>query len=277
MKNLLLLLFCFAVGLAQGQVTGVDYLMKYNCLTAKYDVSIVILGGSATSIPYRAQFNSQISLVVPTGETVQITNLYMPLQNNQFYTGTIPIMWSLGNPVISPEAQPENDFYGVTPQLSPAAFYNNLQENDTATLFSFTAGSSGVYDESIRFFDEDIDPEKSDLGMGGGDFRNGFTMGGATQLYNDYSVESCITNVQEEPNIKPNIFPSPFQDLLTIELINETNRIAVIDTNGKVYYQLSNVTEGSTFINTTNYPSGIYFVRIKNKNGIITNKKIVKI
>ena len=274
MKNLFLLIFCAVVGFAQGQVTSVDYLMKYNCETEQYDVSIVILGGSATSIPYRAQFNSQISLVVPTGEAVQITDRYMPLENNQAYTGTIPLEWQLGSPIISPQAQPENDFYGVTPKLSPAAFYNDLQENDIVTLFSFTAGSSGVYDETVRFFDNNNDPSVPEMG---GDFSNGFTIGGSTQLYHENSVESCITNIQEELKIETKIFPSPFQDLLTIELTNETNRIAVLNTSGQVYYQLSSASKESIFINTINYPSGIYFVRIEHENGTISNRKIVKL
>lgn len=69
------------------QVTGVKYLMKYNTTTCKFDACIVITAGSATTAPQRAQFNSQYSVVVPTGTTISIgeNDSHNPIQNNQTY------------------------------------------------------------------------------------------------------------------------------------------------------------------------------------------------
>ena len=120
MKKLLILLFsCFA-GMTLGQVESVDFLMKYDCESNQYDICLIILEGSATSIGQRAQFNSQISIVVPAGEALAITEEYMPIQGNQNYDGTIPLDWFLTNPVYAPEAQPENDFYSISPKLNTA-------------------------------------------------------------------------------------------------------------------------------------------------------------
>lgn len=274
MKKFFVLLFCLTTAAAFGQVKKVDYLMKYNCETNKYDVSLMIKEGSATTIPHRAQFNSQISIVVPTGEAVVITNKYMPLQSNQDYTGTAPLDWGLGNPIFSPEAQPENDFYSVIPKLSPASFYNNMEEGDVVMLFSFIAGTTGQYNEDIRFFKNGIDPDDNDVGMGGGDFSNGFSIGGAEQLYNGNIEESCLTDIEEPLSIEANIYPNPFEHQFTIELSEDVKSIKVIGAEGKVYYQSDKKSKGILTVNAYDYPSGIYYVRIETNNGIASQKLI---
>ncbi len=275
MKNLIVLFICFISAICNGQVQSVDYLMKYNCETNQYDVSLIILDGSANSIPHRAQFNAQISIVVPTGEEIVITNKYMPLEDNQNYTGTIPLNWTSGNPVNSPEAQPENDFYGVTPILSPAAFYNDLEEGDIVMLFSFIAGTSGQYNENIRFYKNGVDPDDSAPGMGGGDFSNGFSIGGAIQLYNDNVEESCITDIDEELTLAANVYPNPFDNQFLIDLPIDVESIHVIGSEGKIYNKSNNKSKGVVTINSYDYPAGIYYVRIESENGI-TSRKIIK-
>lgn len=275
MKQILLLLICCFTSTLFAQVTGVDYLMKYNCETNQYDVHIVILEGSATSIPHRAQFNCQISLVVPTGENVVITNKYMPLQNNQQYTSNAPMDWSLGSPIYAPEAQPENDFYSITPKLSPASFYNDLATGDVVKLFSFIAGSSGEYNSEVRFFRNGEDPDDTAPGMQGGNFSNGFTLGGATNIYNENIEEGCgITDVEESRLTDVHVFPNPFQDELTIELTQDVKHVQVIDGNGRVHYQTGYKSKGILKINAMQFPAGVYYVRLQSENGTGIHKVV---
>ncbi len=167
------------------QVTQVDYQAKYNDVDCQWDFYIIIQEGSATSVPHRAQFNSQYSIVVPTGTVITGAPInYMPLQNNQSYTGTEPLKWTLGTPVVNPAASPGNDFYGVTPTLSPASFYNNLAAGDTIRIFALDIGPITSCGDSIRIFNNLTDPPSNAPGMGGGDFSNGFTIGGSSQTYN---------------------------------------------------------------------------------------------
>lgn len=275
MKKLITFLLCLTAIIGFGQVQSVDYLMKYNCETNQYDVSLIILEGSATTIAQRAQFNSQISIVVPTGEGIVITNKYMPLQSNQDYSGTAPLDWGLGNPIFAPEVQPENDFYSIVPKLSPASFYNDLNEGDEVMLFSFLAGTTGQYDENIRFFDNGIDPDDKGEGMGGGDFSNGFALGGAFQLYRGNVEESCATDLEEEVLAASNVYPNPFGHQFTVELSTDAKSIQVIGAEGKVYYQTGNKSKGVLTVNTIEYPSGVYYIKIETEIGI-TSRKIVK-
>jgi len=277
MKNLFLLLFFIVSVNLLGQVTSVDYLMKYNCETNQYDVNIVILEGSATTIPQRAQFNSQITIVVPSGETLELTETYMPIQNNQAYTGTVPLKWTLGTPLISPSAQPESDFYSITPTLSPAAFYNDLEVGDIVKLFGFTAGITGQYDENIRFFKNGVDPDKGEPGMGGSDFKNGFTIGGSTQTYHGNIEESCVTDIEEHFQLRVSVYPNPFQNYFKIELQDDILNIQIIDTEGKVYYESINKAKGTLTVNAYDYPRGVYYTRIVSRIGLVSSRRIVKL
>lgn len=167
------------------QVTEVDYQAKYNDVDCVWDFYIIIQEGTATTVPQRAQFNSQYSIVLPTGTVISGAPInHMPLQNNQSYTGTVPLKWTLGTPVVNPAASPGNDFYGITPTLSPASFYNNLAAGDTVKIFSLDISPITECGEGIRIFNNDTDPPSNAPGMGGGDFSNGFTIGGSTQTYN---------------------------------------------------------------------------------------------
>jgi len=274
MRDLFILLFCLMTSSLAAQVQGVDYLMEFNCETNKYDVSIVILSGSATTIPQRVQFNSQISILVPTRSPFVITDNYMPLQNNQNFTGTIPLEWAFGGEVYAPAAQPQNDFYSIVPTLAPASFYNNLQPGDIVTLFSFT---SDGYSPEVRFFENGVDPGPSAPGMIGADFSNGFTIGGLNQLYNGNLVETCTTNVEDEQLQDVKVFPNPFQQEITVELSDVTKHITIFNSTGKLFYQSGINSNKTTTINTNNYPKGVYFIRIENENGFTVTRKIMKL
>ncbi len=273
--TVIILSLFFVIGF--GQVQRVDYQMQYNCETNAYDVSLVILEGEATTVIQRAQFNAQISLVVPTGEAVEITDYVMPLENNQNYNSLTPMEWRISNPVVSPEAQPESDFYSIFPSFAPTSYYNNLNAGDRIKLFSFVAGESGAYDVRVRFFDNGIDPSSQDPGMQGGDFSNGFSLGGGggVQIYNDHSEESCLTGIDEELDRLIRVYPNPFEDQLIIELSENVKRIEVSGMNGIVIYQEELTSSNPVLIDTNTFPSGVFFVRIQFPNEILT-KKLIK-
>jgi len=138
MKKALITFYLF-IGICtviDAQISSVKYILKYNETTTFYDVKLYIEEGSATSLVHRTQFNSLISVVVPTGSTVLIPESYNPIVNNHFYGGTAPCEWLLGPPVVSPPAQPENDFYYIYPTLIPVCSYNDIYQGDTITLLN---------------------------------------------------------------------------------------------------------------------------------------------
>lgn len=181
-----LLLLC---GSLTAQVTSVDYQLKYDTAACQYDAYIIINAGSATTVPQRIQFNAQYSIVVPTGTALSVTQSYMPLQSNATYTGTTPLTWSAGTPIIAPAAQPESDFYSITPDLGITSHYNDLAAGDTVRIFSIAVDTVFDCSQGIRIYENGVDPDSNAPGMGMADFSNGFTLGSITQIYSANSTQ----------------------------------------------------------------------------------------
>lgn len=165
-------------------VSSVDFALKYDPMTCWYDFHIIIQEGYAEGIGQRTQFSSQISMVIPTGSTIEIVQLYMPLRSNQSYNGSVPTDWNLGPTISNPASSPNNDFISITPSISPSSQYNNIYAGDTIKLFSVAIAGAPNCGEGIRLFENGVDPNSGDAGMDGADFSNGFTIGGFAQLYN---------------------------------------------------------------------------------------------
>ncbi len=183
-KSILLALFLFLlITPIDGQVTGAKYKIEFNESTTLYDCKLVIIDGSTSTVFHRIQFNAQYTIVVPTGCTFEIAELHMPLVDNQNHTSTTPMKWTIGSIITSPISQSESDFYSITPSLAPTALYNDLQQGDEVTLFSLRVLGDEICDRNIRPFNIETDPSSADDGMAGGDFRNGFTIGGINQIY----------------------------------------------------------------------------------------------
>lgn len=173
----------FIVADSNAQVTSVKYQIRFNPTNCRYDCYLIIVSGTATTASQRLQFNAQYSIVVPTGSSIAVAQNFMPLNNNQTYTGTVPLKWQLSSSVIAPAAEPQSDFHSITPTLSPSSFYNNLAPGDSIRLFSLTISPTTSCASGIRIFRNGIDPGSGAPGMDGGDFSNGFTMGSPSQLY----------------------------------------------------------------------------------------------
>ena len=48
-------------------------------------------GGGATTAADRLQLDARYSVIVETGTTVTIAENYLPIYNNETYTGTVPM------------------------------------------------------------------------------------------------------------------------------------------------------------------------------------------
>ncbi len=180
---LTVMLFWGVCGSVIGQIDSVRFLVKYDTSLCRFDAYVVIRGGSATLPQHRAQFNAQYSIVVPTGSSVSLVASHNPIRDNINYNGTVPATWTMAPPVSAPAADPSNDFYSITPTLSPTAYYNDLMTGDSVKLFSFTVNPVNSCASLIRPFETGVDPASNEPGMGGGDFSCGFTVGGFSQLY----------------------------------------------------------------------------------------------
>ena len=157
---------------SQEQVTGVNYFMEYDTLQCRYDCSIIITEGSAILAPYRTQFNSQYTIVVPTGTTVDIEETYLPIQNNQNYDGTTPASWSIGASAFNALGL-GIDYHPISPNLNISSQYYDIVEGDTLKIFSFSISVNTECGSGVRYFENGVDQNTN-----GADYSCGFTIGG---------------------------------------------------------------------------------------------------
>lgn len=269
MKNLFTIILLSVTSYAYSQVSSLNYLLNHNCETNLYEVKIKIEEGSAMSTSERSQFNSQISILVPTGLSFEIVERHNPIQNNQNYTGTQPCEWGEFTPVVSPPELPESDFYAIAPQLSPASFYNNLNIGDEVLLFSCKIGEDTVYNPEIRFYNNDTDPA---IQSAGSDFQNGFALGSPIQVYNTNEYTSCLSSSVDELDIRVKVFPNPFTDRLLVESEYQITSLTIADVRGVVHFSSIHVDSNRIRIPTDNLVPGVYNIICESKEGT----KIVK-
>jgi hypothetical protein len=70
-------------------------------------------------------------------------------------------------------------------------------------------------------------------------------------------------------------YPNPVQDLLTIVGIDQQSMVEILDVNAKLIHQEQIQNKSQTFINTSDFTSGIYFIKITSKKSVSV-KKFVK-
>lgn len=184
---------------SSAQVQNVSYRLSFDPITNLYDCYLHVNSGTAKKLTERVQLNAQLTFLVPTGSQVDIAQSYMPLQDNQNYTGTKPMNWTKANVVAKPASDPFYDYVSVVPQLSPASFYNDLKAGEQVKLFSLKISHTDHCGDDVKLFENGQDLSSTDIGMKGADFRNGFTLGNVKQKYakNETTVTPALDVVKD--------------------------------------------------------------------------------
>uniref|UniRef100_UPI0030EEC6CF Ig-like domain-containing protein n=1 Tax=uncultured Flavobacterium sp. TaxID=165435 RepID=UPI0030EEC6CF len=168
-----------------GYSQDIDLTLKYNTTLNRYEVY---------ARPDFTQNNftwgpSQISVVVPAS----VAN--SPLQNlTSFNAGN----WGDNSIIYAPTPQPQSDFHGV----DSGGSLTNLVAGEELLIFSFTINGGCV--PGLRLFNIGVDPDSSDPGMFGGDFRNSIDNGMLTDVYNanyNNSGTVCIDAIDDNMSI----------------------------------------------------------------------------
>jgi uncharacterized protein YjdB len=185
----LILYFCITFPSVHAQVSNVKYQIKYNTDSCWYDAFLIISGGSASNITHRTQDYSKFSVLVPAGTNINVLKNYMPLENNQTYTGTVPVNWIISGVVGAPTIEPDYDFYMFSPSLDSLSHYNNLNTGDTIKLFSLSVDTIFDCGSGIRIFENGTDPGPMAPGMGYVDFTNQLNLIGSSVIYDENALQ----------------------------------------------------------------------------------------
>jgi hypothetical protein len=100
----------------------------------------------------------------------------------------------------------------------------------------------------------------------------------------DTSACQNIANVgiNEFTLSETSVYPNPTTGMITIDfgtstsLNSQMKQVTILSANGKLIYQLKNVTVGKLVVSLADYSTGVYFVRIQDENQVITKRLIKK-
>ena len=101
-----------------------------------------------------------------------------------------------------------------------------------------------------------------------------FAGGQSVTKYFQYVVgKSCSLGVETASKVKQSYFPNPVENILSLRLTDDQNEISITDVLGKK--QLEATVKASHDLDVSALKSGIYFLKVKNSQGI-ENIKIIK-
>jgi ELWxxDGT repeat protein len=111
-------------------------------------------------------------------------------------------------------------------------------------------------------------------------FNNAVYFSAAYTLWSDYQLcrySETPFGIAEKPSDNLSIYPNPTNGVFVVSLSNPTSQtiLEIYDINGVLVYKQEAVTFKST-VDLTNYPAGLYIMKVINDNQITASQKIVK-
>ena len=146
----------------------IEYSILYNTNQCQYEAHAHVIGGSFV-YPNTIPLSSQFTIVTPasTGtNTITITEQVNPPN----------LLWSNNSNVYSPTVAPENDFRSFNiGSGSGGNAYLSMNSGEDIHLFSFVLSDNDCMD-GLRVFINNVDPNETEPGMSGIDFKNEFKL-----------------------------------------------------------------------------------------------------
>jgi hypothetical protein len=232
MKSSFLIAFIlFSFSQVYSQIKSVSYDLRYNAITNQYDAYLIILDGEAHRSKDRIQFNAQLSIITPSNTSFTMEKSYMPLENNNNYKGNKSVNWEVSNNMDKVSAIGGNSIYSIAPKLNKTGYYNDMKVGDEVKLFSIEVSPMPINKADVRLYSNTSDPKSKDLF--GSDFRNGFTIGGVAQVYNEMQEKNTADLVKE---FTSSVYPNPAINHVNVDITSakeEKVNISIVDVNGR--------------------------------------------
>ncbi len=125
--------------------------------------------------------------------------------------------------------------------------------NQASIFLSFVASQAGFYTIDIIGTDDGVPNATTTIPL----------------LFN---IQTCTIGIDETSANKNLVYPNPVQSELYLELVNSNNDVTVTDIEGREIYRAS-AGQRST-VNTKDWTSGIYLVKVKSDDRTTTHKII---
>jgi hypothetical protein len=90
--------------------------------------------------------------------------------------------------------------------------------------------------------------------------------------FDDFNIYTNTSNVginELEQDVK--VYPNPAQNMIVIQSDKETEEITIVNQLGQTVYNVK-TNQNQVVLNTSNYENGVYFIKIKINQSMITKK-----
>ncbi|MBN2727964.1 MAG: T9SS type A sorting domain-containing protein [Bacteroidales bacterium] len=154
---------------------------------------------------------------------------------------------------------------------SPIDLYMLLTANDTGGVW-IDNNSTGALTGSI------FDPSTAGLGSYTFTYSVSDSCGIADETEITIVVDECL-GIEESNDNRIQVYPNPSNGLITVELSklsNNNNSLEITNSIGQNVFVLKNIEQGSTNIDLSFLPAGIYYLSIHTESEIISKKLILK-
>lgn len=149
----------------------------------------------------------------------------------------------------------------------------NWKDNSTNELLFRIERAEGTGDfvflattSSASYVDKDISDGKSYK------YRVRAANAGGFSDYSNVAGSGVITGLEEEIDVAWKVYPNPVRDHLYVEYDQVIDRFTVLHTDGRILETADPAANHFT-INTSNYPAGLYLLRLEHSTG----RKVLKI
>lgn len=249
-----------------------ETIANYSVNEGKMYVCGFSMGGFMTerfALQHNHRFAAFASVGGTIGANIESTEPGRPIRLAHFH-GTADGTVGFTNNTFGWDAEETRDFW---------IEHNNCDEEpiETGTYTDYTSGGAPIEVDYYAYSNGDADVEFHVLN----DAEHVWLQKNSTYIWKFFNQYEGVLSVDKEELSKGNvsIYPNPVENLVNISLtdvnINEAYQIQVVDMNGKVIEQTKS-SNLLTQVNLESINSGVYFVKLFNKDFYYTHKLIVQ-
>ena len=103
-----------------------------------------------------------------------------------------------------------------------------------------------------------------------GQYKYGISTDGGNTISWSECLEKDVLGVNELDGLEANVYPNPANDQLTVECVG-AKRVTIVSMTGETLYE-AEVGADIIVLSLSEYPSGMYFVRIQSDEGCFIKK-----
>jgi glucuronoarabinoxylan endo-1,4-beta-xylanase len=242
---------------------GMDFQVPFNFTANTASYSRTFNGYDVLILPFQANIPSGVTAYMMSPGAGNITctaisNGIIPANTPVIINATGNITFNGSGNVSTPKAITINQMNGAYQSIKvPANAYVLKTENGVTGFYKVTAGSEPAIGSFKAYLTEE----------------NTYSANVLPLSFGTLSVRNIFAEAKKE---QVKIYPNPVKADLFIDSDSAEAIAAIFDGRGSIIRSGLKINSGKNHINVADFPAGIYFVEVTQKNSTVVKQKFVK-